>query len=278
MNIDFDFWLLSLIIATAIISVIDKLKFEPIRLLPFSKELSKLNKKQRKKFIEKNKHLKPPFFANISRSILGVLVIVFIIRGFFIGNFMIPTASMTPTLPVGSFIFVNKISYGIRLPIMNKTLIDTGKPERGDVIVFRYPVNPKIDFIKRVIGVPGDIISYKDKILTINGEKIHHKNCIFNVKNIYNGSNSKNIICEETLNKKTYRIDLLEQIQPDDFDSIVVPDNMYFVMGDNRNNSDDSRFWGFVPKENLVGRAVLVWFSWDKNTNSIRWNQIGKLL
>lgn len=277
MNIDFSFWLLVLTIASGIIAAIDKYKFEGKRLAPVADQLKGMTKKQRRKFIHKSKALRPPFFADYARSLFSVFLIVFILRGFLIGNFLIPSASMTPTLPVGNFILVNKTAYGIRNPITNKVWITVGKPKRGDIVVFHFPVNPEVDFIKRVIGLPGDVISYQNKQLTVNGVPVTYTDCKTNQINPYNGDNM-NTICYEHLTDKPHKIDMITTRPSADFVNLTVPKGMYFVMGDNRDNSEDSRYWGFVKDEELVGRASVVWFSWDSLNYSVRWHEIGKIL
>lgn len=277
MNIDFSFWLLVLTIASGVIALIDKFKFEPKRLAPVLDQLKPMKKKERRKFIQKNKALKAPVIADYARSLFSVFLIVFILRGFLIGNYLIPSASMTPTLPVGNFILVNQTAFGIKNPITNSTLIATGEPKRGDIIIFHYPVNPGVDFIKRVIGVPGDVISYKDKKLTINGIPAKYTNCKDNQVNSYNG-NTANTICTESFDGSSHQIDNIASAPSANFTNLVVPKGMYFVMGDNRDNSEDSRYWGFVPEKNVVGNASLVWFSWNSLNHSVRWNEIGKVL
>ena len=277
MNIDFNFWLLILTVASGVIALIDKFKFEPKRLASVKDELNAMSKKERKKFVLKNKPLKPPFFADYARSLFIVFFLVFILRGFFIGNYLIPSASMTPTLPVGNFIFVNQTAYGIKNPITGNTWIQTGKPKRGDIVIFYYPVNPGVQFIKRVIGLPGDVISYQNKKLTINQLPAKYSNCQYHQVNPYNG-NTENTICRESFGNTSYQIDLIDRAPSADFTNLVVPKGMYFVMGDNRDNSEDSRYWGFVPEKNIVGEAALVWFSWNSLNHSIRWHEIGKIL
>lgn len=276
MNIDFSFWLLVLTIASGIIAIIDKKFFEPKRLAPFAEQLAQMGKKQRKQFLQKNKQAKAPFFADYARSLFSVFLIVFILRGFLVGNFLIPSASMTPTLPVGNFVLVNKTAYGIRNPINNNVWIPTGEPKAGDIVVFHYPVNPRVDFIKRVIGVPGDVISYQNKRLTVNGKPLEYTNCLYNQSNPYNGQTA-NTICTEHLGNVSYQVDWIDGAPSQNFTHLVVPQGQYFVMGDNRDNSEDSRYWGFVSQQNMVGRAYFVWFSWNNLNKSVRWDQIGRI-
>ncbi|API86309.1 signal peptidase I [Francisella uliginis] len=279
LDLGFTFWLLFLTLASGLIYAIDYFFFQKPRLAPYKEHLDGLNKKQKRQFYKDN-DLKAPFIADQARSLFSVFVIVFFIRTFFIGNFLIPTASMTPTLPVGDFIFVNKTAYGIRAPFSNETLIKMGEPKRGDIVVFHFPVNPNVDFVKRVIGLPGDVISYKDKMLTINGKKLKYTNCDKDAVNYYNQSISDgagDTICTEDLDGVKHQVDWIESVKGNNFENLKVPARHYFVMGDNRDNSEDSRYWGFVPEKDLVGKAKLVWMSWDKIDKKVRWDQIGKV-
>jgi len=191
-----------------------------------------------------------------AEAIAIALVLALFIRTFVVQAFKIPSGSMIPTLLVGDHILVNKFIYGIRNPFTGKVLIPIEDVHRKDVIVFKYPVNPDQDFIKRVIGLPGDTILIKDKKVYVNGEPFVVKNAIFQNPVILPG-----------------------QQQPrDNLGPITVPPHSYFVMGDNRDNSYDSRFWGYVPGNNIKGKAIIIYWSWDKENFSVRWNRIGKLL
>ncbi|WP_150466619.1 signal peptidase I [Francisella sp. SYW-9] len=279
LDLGFTFWLLFLTIASGLIYAIDYFFFQKSRLAPYKDHLDGLNKKQKRQFYKDN-DLKAPFIADQARSLFSVFIIVFFVRTFFIGNFLIPTASMTPTLPVGDFIFVNKTAYGIRAPFSNDTLINMGEPKRGDIVVFHFPVNPNVDFVKRVVGLPGDVISYKDKMLTINGHKLKYSGCDKDVTNYYNQSMSNgagDTVCTEDLDGVKHKVDWVESVKGNDFENLKVPAGHYFVMGDNRDNSEDSRYWGFVPEQDLVGKAKLVWMSWNKIDKKVRWDQIGKV-
>jgi signal peptidase I len=169
---------------------------------------------------------------------------------------------MMPTLLVGDFILVNKFAYGLRLPISTTKVVEMGEPERGDVVVFRFPRNPAEDYIKRVVGLPGDRIAYYNKVLYVNGKPMKQTPL-----GVYRGVGSGGVmdgaqIREEQLEDVRHQI----LVRPDRLNvegEYEVPAGHYFVMGDNRDNSNDSRFWGFVPEENLVGRAFLIWLNWD---------------
>lgn len=209
--------------------------------------------------------------AEFSRFLFPVVFIVLFLRGFIAEPFRIPSGSMLPTLEIGDFILVNKFSYGIRLPAWNKKVIDIGSPQRGDVIVFRYPEDPSIDYIKRVVGVPGDKVAYYDKVLYINGKRMpQSKGTVYRPGYDYILRKSENLggVVHDVLDNQMY--------PARDF-VITVPKHKYFVMGDNRDNSRDSRFWGFVPDENLVGHAMLVWFNWELG-DWPRWTRIGTLI
>ena len=204
-----------------------------------------------------------------------VILAVFLLRSFLVEPFKIPSGSMIPTLLVGDFILVNKFTYGIRLPVLDKKIVELNSPQRGDVVVFRYPVDPSVDFIKRVVGLPGDKVSYINKRLTINGEAVPmvRDGDYLDVERFYVTPRYK-----EKLGGVEHSV-LLEDDQPayvrqvlqfpfrenchynsDGFECVVPPEH-YFMMGDNRDNSQDSRVWGFVPDENLVGKAFLVWMN-----------------
>lgn len=229
---------------------------------------------------------KEPLIVEYSRSFFPVIFVVLILRSFLFEPFRIPSGSMIPTLLVGDFILVNKFSYGIRLPVLNKKIIDVGEPQRGDPVVFRYPIKPSIDYIKRVVAVPGDTIYYQDKTLYINGAAMPRTSV-----GQYNGDGSSeryNGVSKmvENLDGTEHAI-LINPRAPDFpmgcqqllYGPITVPKDHYFVMGDNRDNSNDSRCWGLVPEENLVGKAFGIWMNWDSELNTfppIAWERIGK--
>jgi len=219
-------------------------------------------------------------------NIVFIILVVSVIRVFFAQAFNIPSGSMKPTLLIGDFILVNKLVYGdwaFGIPFTNVTFFTyknrLTKPDRGDIIVFKYPENPNIDFIKRVIGLPGDTVEVKNDIVYLNGKPITRTPAgIFND----NGSHVKAYYeYIPRSNGKIYRYKVMEIIDGEgkDFGPVTVPENHYFVLGDNRDNSRDSRFWGFVPDNYLIGQAFVIYFSVQKGKlNFIRWSRIGKVL
>lgn len=212
-----------------------------------------------------------------ARSFFPVLLIVFLLRSFLFEPFRIPSGSLEPTLYAGDFILVNKFDYGIRLPVVHLKLFGNDvTPKRGDIMVFRWPPDTSYNFIKRVIGLPGDKISYVNKVLTVNGQKIPQEYIGIGLAQDESGSEWKAVENREDLLGVKHNIFLDASKDSRDFKEIIVPKNMYFVMGDNRDDSADSRYWGFVPDQNIVGKAVLVWLSWDGTNHKVRFNRMGK--
>ena len=279
-----------LVIVTGVAWVLDKLVFLPRRRKAADVAIEEFDRQQSridKRFADENavqtrsklrdEKLRQPWWLEYTASFFPVILAVFVVRSFVVEPFKIPSGSMVPTLLVGDFILVNKFEYGLRLPVTN-TKITQGSPlSRGDVVVFRYPKDESVDYIKRVIGLPGDTVAYQDKQLTINGQPVpetplpdffdderqnyakqfeetigNKKNAILNnpavppfVMGAYDYPyrdnctyNSRGVICK-------------------------VPPGHYFMMGDNRDNSADSRYWGFVPDQNIVGRAFFIWMNFS---------------
>ncbi|HEF4742698.1 MULTISPECIES: signal peptidase I [Burkholderia] len=279
-----------LVIVTGVAWVLDKLVFLPRRRKAAEAAVEEFDRQQSridKRFADENavqtrsklrdEKLRQPWWLEYTASFFPVILAVFVVRSFIVEPFKIPSGSMVPTLLVGDFILVNKFEYGLRMPITN-TKITQGSPlARGDVVVFRYPKDESVDYIKRVIGLPGDTVAYQDKQLTINGQPVpetplpdyfdderqnyakqfeetigNKKNAILNnpavppfVMGAYDYPyrdnctyNSRGVICK-------------------------VPPGHYFMMGDNRDNSADSRYWGFVPDKNIVGRAFFIWMNFS---------------
>jgi signal peptidase I len=221
-----------------------------------------------------------PWYLEYTASFFPVILLVFVLRSFLFEPFRIPSGSMIPTLQIGDLILVNKYTYGIRLPVINRKIIDIGSPQRGDVMVFRFPLNPDQDYIKRVVGLPGDRIDYVDRKLSINGRPVETKPAgrYFEEGRLQYyaefteklGDVSHKIILSES----AYGVPLMPVSEHTDPGacryqadgrgvSCVVPPGHYFMMGDNRDNSEDSRYWGFVPDENIVGRAFFVWMNFS---------------
>lgn len=211
------------------------------------------------------------WWIDLSRSLFPVILAVLVIRSFIVEPFRIPSGSMIPTLFDGDFILVNKFTYGIKLPVVHNEVLDLGEPERGDVVVFRYPLNPSQDYIKRVVGLPGDQIAYRDKHLYVNGQLIRQMEL-----GRYTGPEQEPgaVVKREWLGDVEHPI-VIHTGSPDREFTYEVPPGSYFVMGDNRDRSSDSRFWGPVPSRNLVGKAFLIWMSWNPEGFGINWERIG---
>lgn len=218
-----------------------------------------------------------PILVEYARSFFPIVFIVLILRSFLIEPFRIPSGSMMPTLLIGDFILVNKYAYGVRLPVLNSKILDVGCPERGDIVVFRFPKNPKVDYIKRVIGLPGDRISYYGKQVYVNGKpvKLTSLGPYQGVGQGRDMTGSAHMV--EALPSVEHSV-LIMRGQPGREGDFEVPNGHYFVMGDNRDNSNDSRYWGTVPEANLVGRAFLIWMSWDWENSGVGFNRLGTIL
>jgi signal peptidase I len=222
----------------------------------------------------KAKLLKEPVLVEYARSLFPVILIVLLLRSFLVEPFRIPSGSMMPTLLVGDFILVNKFAYGIRLPVLDTKIIEVGEPERGDVVVFRYPKNPSIDYIKRVVGLPGDRVAYYKKQIFINGEPIKQEGAESYMGIGAGVAMSGALVRNEDLMGVNHQI-LIDASKGTMQGEFTVPQGQYFVMGDNRDNSNDSRYWGFVPEANLVGKAFMIWMNWDSKADGISWERIG---
>lgn len=257
MNIDFPLILVCLVAISGFIWLVDKLFFEKSR-----KEAGR----------------KEPWWVDYSRSFFPIFLAVLLIRSFIIQPFRVPTGSLEPSVQPGDFIAVNQFAYGLRLPVLNTKIKSIGEPKRGDVVVFRYPADPSVDFVKRVIGLPGDHIVYRNRVLYINGEEMpQHYLRDGDGFDPPNFTANVNIYLEDLQTRKH-----LIQLNPSRFYAtnydLIVPPKHYFVMGDNRDDSEDSRYWGFLPEENLIGKAFLVWMSWDPKKHWFDFSRIGTRL
>lgn len=216
-----------------------------------------------------------PVWVEYARAFFPVILVVFLLRSFLVEPFRIPSGSMLPSLLIGDFILVNKYTYGIRIPVINVKLMDVGSPRRGDVMVFRYPGNPSDNYIKRVVGLPGDHILYNNKKLYVNGK-------LMDQTEIGDYTYSEAGEHHAKIRRLSERLDDVEHLilhvdnGPSRTLDYTVPPRQYFVLGDNRDRSNDSRFWGPVPEENIVGKAFMIWFSWDSaNGGGVVLNRIG---
>lgn len=221
----------------------------------FTKERFNINLKQKK---TSKKAIGPPksrLRENIEALVLAIVLALFI-RTFIVQAFKIPSGSMKDTLQIGDHILANKFIYGVKLPYFNITIIPYKKPQRGDIVIFKFPQDPKKDFIKRTIGVQGDIVEIRNKEVYVNKKRIEQDYAIYTDLYI-----------------------IPKSMQPrDNFGPITVPENSIFVMGDNRDHSYDSRFWGFVDLKAVKGKAIIIYWSWDSDNFGVRWNRIGKFL
>ena len=225
----------------------------------------------------RSKNAPEPFWVEWGASFFPVILIVFVLRSFLFEPFKIPSGSMIPTLLVGDFILVNKFTYGIRLPVINKKIISINNPQRGDVMVFRYPEDPSLDYIKRVVGLPGDTVAYQNKQLTINGKPVemskiadylHPERLYYSEQYLAKMSNVEHRLLNDTdapafipeVARFPYRENCTYNAAGV---TCKVPDGHYFMMGDNRDNSRDSRAWGFVPEQNIVGKAFFIWLNFS---------------
>lgn len=258
----FELILFLLVLISGVISLIDKVWFE---------------KKRATKAINQGKTLKLPTIIEYSRSFFPVLLLVFLLRSFVAEPYRIPSGSLKPTLSIGDFIVVNKFAYGIRLPILHTKILSIKEPKHGDLVVFRFPPEPTIDYIKRIIGLPGDHVEYKDKVLYLNGKEMSQKFLQYTIDSEPGFGTWKVEERKENFEGIKHHIYIRPDVVNSDFE-LTVPEGKYFVMGDNRDNSSDSRYWGFVPEENLIGQAFCVILSWDDESDSVRWSRIGKMV
>lgn len=255
MDIDFPLVLVVLTLATGLIWLVDSLFF----------------RKRREQAADEAREEEPsePYLVDLSRSFFPVLAVVLVLRSFLVEPFQIPSGSMLPTLEVGDFILVNKYAYGLRLPVAGTKIVDIGDPKRGDIMVFRYPEDGSTNYIKRVIGLPGDHIRYRNRQLFINGELIETE-------------------FVARLPPVNLRREFLMGTEHDIFVNSgpgngagegewTVSEDHYFVMGDNRGNSNDSRFWGTVPDELVVGRAFAIWMHWESLTSLPSFDRVGSI-
>jgi signal peptidase I len=255
--IDFTFYLTLAVVVTGVIALLD--------VLFWAKKRDREGEKQSRTI-------------EYARAFFPVLLLVLLIRSFLAQPYRVPSSSLAPTILPGDFIAVKQYAYGLHLPVLNTKIVNIGEPKHGQIFLFRYPLNENITFIKRVVGVPGDHIVYKNKVLTINGVEAKQKLIAQTHYIDENGTYFTENLIEENLDGVKHLI----YVQPEggetqDID-VVVPPHHYFAMGDNRDDSGDSRIWGFVPEENLIGQAFWIFMSWDGKASGwdkIRWHRLG---
>ena len=258
MNFDFLFWLTWAMLCCGVVSLCDIYLWQPRRLLGE----------------------KRPFVIENARGFFPVLLLVLLIRSFLYQPFKVPSESLEPSLLPGDFLMVNQYQYGLRLPVTFQKIYSHHAPKRGDILVFRWPVSPDVNFVKRVVGIPGDEIAYISKVLTVNG---------IVAKQRYQGEDREPKLgtlrrFKEDLPSVSHEIYIDPKKSTQDFHQFHVPKNHYFVMGDNRDNSDDSRAWGLVPNSAIIGQATRIWLSVDPNvswldlSHKIRWHRFWKRL
>ncbi len=276
MNLDWNWDLATILVICIVISGLIWL-FDTVFIAPKRRELvKKLPPDASDAVREEAKSL--PLIVDLSKSLLPVFLIVLILRSFLVEPFRIPSGSMMPTLLIGDFILVNKFAYGIRLPVINSKIIPIGEPKRGDVVVFRYPEDLSTPFIKRVVGLPGDTIHYnrESKHLYINGEIVSQEK-IATYSGEGSGSNMTGADLRiEHLPDATHQILIIPKHPTHiKYNQYVLPEGEYFVLGDNRDNSRDSRYWGTVPEQNLIGKAFFIWMNLDWSNGGISWERLG---
>ena len=281
---NFALLLFVLLVVTGAVWILDKLALRPRRRQAAARRMAQWDAEQKSRGLAPGeaarqaveaKALQEPWWIEYTAGLFPVILVVFLLRSFVAEPFKIPSGSMLPTLQVGDLILVNKSTYGLRLPVIHTKILDVGQPQRGDVMVFRYPKDPSLDYIKRVIGVPGDRITYENKRLSVNGqlvptsadgqfydkERLAYENRYLERL----GAIDHKILTD--LEKTSFITPDLPFPFQDQCEygpggvSCVVPPGNYFMMGDNRDNSFDSRFWGFVPEQNIVGKAFFIWMN-----------------
>ncbi|HEX9584301.1 MAG TPA: signal peptidase I [Gammaproteobacteria bacterium] len=273
MRFDFPTIMVLLVVVTGLIWALDAAFFAPRRRVASTGDPDDSGAAAEQAATGVKEMPEAPKLVEYARSFFPIFLIVLVLRSFVAEPFRIPSGSMMPTLLIGDFILVNKFTYGIRLPVIDNKIFELNAPARGDVIVFRSPEDPATPFIKRVVGVPGDHIAYYNKILYINGEAAEQET-VGKYQGIGSGlSMSGASLRLENLDGRVHRI-LVQPGVPTLEGTMIIPDGHYFVLGDNRDNSRDSRFWGTVPDELLIGRAFMIWMNWDWG-HGIHWDRIG---
>ena len=270
MDIDFPLVLVCLTFLSGIIWLSDTIFLANKRKLAIAGVDEQFDEKESEPYLQAMEVAgREPVVVDYAKSFFPVLFLVLVLRSFLIEPFQIPSSSMVPTLEVGDFILVNKYAYGIRLPVLGTKVIDVAEPKRGDVMVF-FPPHDSRYFIKRVIGLPGDEIHYVNKVLTINGQEMKQE-----LTALLPPSRPTHELIEEDLG--TVKHQLRKSISRSDDFTQIVKEGHYFMMGDNRDNSSDSRVWGQVPEANIVGKAFAIWMHWEEMFSVPSFKRLGKI-
>ncbi|MBL4867785.1 MAG: signal peptidase I [Pseudomonadales bacterium] len=259
MDIDFSLVLVVVVGVTGFVSLLDLFWFQPKRKKAVDAYQMELGEKCDQAVIDKLR--REPVLIEYPKSFFPVFFVVLLLRSFLVEPFTIPSGSMLPTLEVGDYILVNKFHYGLRLPVIGTKILTLGSPERGDIMVFKYPENPRINYIKRVIGLPGDTVRYQNNQLSINGKKVERK-VVAKLSGHIPVLVYEEVLDGTTLEGEKTRVEhnMWTDFGPGRFGGEwIVPEGHYFMLGDNRDNSRDSRVWGFVPDHNVVGKAFAIW-------------------
>lgn len=244
MKLDLLYWLFILSIVSGAITLIDRLYW-------------------------RNTRATRPFIVTQAIHYFPIIFVVFCVRSFLFQHFYVPTNSLAPSVLAGDYLLVNEFSYGLRLSVIHRPLIPLGSVQRGDIIVFHWPVNPDVMMVKRVVGLPGDRISYINKKLTVNGKA-------YPLKLIANAEQLEQYL--EKIGSTSHKIYLNPLVKADNFRNFIVPKQRYFVMGDNRDDSEDSRHWGLVDDKLIIGKAVKILASWDTQARQFRRNRVWQTL
>ena len=276
MDIDFPLILVILVFGTGLIWALDAMFLAPGR----RRAVSALQERYPEWERDGSKHQQQyqaqvaetasqPLVVEYARSFFPVLAVVFVLRSFLVEPFQIPSSSMVPTLQVGDYILVNKYTYGIRLPVLRTKVMSLNEPQRGDVMVFFPPHMNDTYFIKRVVGLPGDTVTYRGKVLTVNGERVERQP-VAELPAV----DARYSLGLEALGESNHLMQV-DTMRPGRDFSVVVQPGHYFMMGDNRDNSSDSRIWGQVPEQDIVGKAFAIWMHWDSFFSMPSFSRVG---
>ena len=278
MAIDFPLILVVLVFGSGLIWLVDAIFFAPARKKRLTDLEARYPDRQREGSVQAKQYeaqlsetAAEPAIVEYAKSFFPVLFVVFVLRSFLVEPFQIPSSSMVPTLQVGDYILVNKFTYGIRLPVVRTKVLDLNEPERGDVMVFFPPHMNDTYYIKRVVGLPGDTVSYRNKRLSVNGESVEWDSLA-----VLPAGVNRHEVGLEQLGEANHLVQV-DPVRPGRDFSVVVKPGHYFMMGDNRDNSSDSRVWGQVPEGDIVGKAFAIWMHWDSLFSIPSFSRVGSI-